>query len=380
MPTTATRRGSGRSQGAGGTPTAGKQPTIVDVARSAGVSKATVSAVINDTAGVRDTTRDRVLSAIELLNYRSHSVVSRGSGTRLGKAIGIIIKEHDNPYYADVIDGVRSCAEARGYTLLVASSEGQCEIERRAVMQLQGMGVDGFIVTPTLGEDADLSHFFELKRRNIPFVLLEYVRGVRASLVDVDGSDGSRAAVEHLIAQGHTRIVHFAGPGYSANSAERLDGVRRAFSASHLGLADTGVIPAGAHLEDGYRAGLACFSNVAADDRPTAVTCYNDLVAVGLYRALKELRLRVPEDVSVVGYDDIPICEYLDVPLTSVRTPKFEMGEIAAQMLVRHVESKQRVASQKVSLAASLVVRASVAPPSSSGVAVAVAPTRTGVA
>jgi len=327
------------------------------------VSKATVSAVLNDAGGVKDATRDRVLAAVELLNYRPAPAPGRGAATGRGRTIGLLIKEHDNPYYAAITEGVRACTEAQRCTILVVSSDGDHAAERRAVSQLRGMGVDGLIVTPVLDEDADLSHFFELKRRNIPFVLLEYVRGVRASLVDVDNAEGSRAAVEHVIALGHTRIVYLAGPAYSSHSHERLDGVRRAFSASHLRLRDEDIITAGAHLEDGYRACLACFRDRPRPEWPSAVTCYNDLVAVGVYRALRELGLRVPDDVSVVGYDDIPLCEYLDVPLTTVRVPKFEMGETAARLLLRHVDSHSPVPPEKVSLEAALVVRGSTAPP-----------------
>jgi LacI family transcriptional regulator/LacI family repressor for deo operon, udp, cdd, tsx, nupC, and nupG len=336
--------------------------TITDVARQAGVSKATVSAVLNDTGSVKDSTRERVVLAMEHLNYRPTQFAGR-VGARATKSLGIIIKEIDNPYYAEVALGARACAQERGYTLLVVSSEGEYEAERRAVELLQSKDVDGLIAMPVLDEHADLSHFFELKRRNFPFVLLESVRGVPASLVDVDNADASRRAAEHLIDLGHTRIVHFAGPSYSMHTLERLDGVRRACSGSRLIFGDDDVIPAGAHLEGGYRAGLAYFRDRAPADRPTGVTCYNDLVAIGLCRALHELGLRVPEDVSVVGFDDIALTEFVPVPITTVRVPKFRMGELAAEMLIRHVESKAVVPPQRAYLDAQLIVRRSTGAP-----------------
>jgi LacI family transcriptional regulator len=340
----------------------GKRATITDVASHAGVSKATVSAVLNETGSVKDATRDRVRAAIELLNYRPTQASGRAAA-RKGKCIALVIKEHDNPYYAQVIDGVRAVTGDAGYTLLVVSSEGRHETERRAVELLRDKDVDGLIVTPVIDEHADFSHFFELKRRNCPFVLLEEIRGVPASLVDLDNVQASREAVEYLIGLGHTRIVHFAGPAYSTHTQERIDGVRLAFSRSHLAFTDDGIIPAGAHLADGYRAGLAYFGEQHAARPATAVTCYNDLVAVGLCRALAELGLRVPEDVSVVGYDDIPLCEYLAVPLTTVRVPKVEMGETAARMLTRHIESKQAIPPQRVYLDGALVVRRTTSAP-----------------
>jgi LacI family transcriptional regulator len=341
--------------------------TITDVARQAGVSKATVSAVLNDTGSVKESTRERVLEAIERLNYRATQLGGR-IGARKAKSLGIVIKEIDNPYYAEVVLGARSRAQEAGYTLVVVSSEGEYDAERRAVELLQSKDVDGLIAMPVLDEQGDLSHFFELKRRNYPFVLLEAVRGVPASLVDVDNVDASRRAVEHLIDLGHTRIVHFAGPSYSMHTHERLDGVRRACSASHLIFGDDDVVTAGAHLDGGYRAGLAYFRDLAGDERPTGVTCYNDLVAIGLCRALSELGLRVPEDVSIVGFDDIPLTEFVQVPLTTVRVPKFRMGELAAEMLIRHVESKAVVPPQRAYLDSQLVVRRSTTVHSGGGV------------
>jgi LacI family transcriptional regulator len=341
-----------------GTGMKGKRPTITDVARHAGVSKATVSAVLNGTGSVKSTTNDRVVAAMELLNYRPTSLAAR-TGTRKGRSIGLLIKELDNPYYAEVALGARAHANENGYTLVVVSSEGDFEAERRAVELLQATDVDGLIATPVLDEHADMSHFYELKRRNFPFVLLEDVRGVRASLVDVNNVEASRRAVVHLLELGHTRIAHFAGPRYSMHSHERLDGVRRACSASRLIFTDDDVVQAGAHMDDGYRAGLELFRARPAERRPTAVTCYNDLVAIGLCRALAELGLRVPQDVAVVGFDDVPFAEYLPVPLTTVRMPKTLMGTTAAEMLIRHVEAKEVIPPQKVVLEAELVVRAS---------------------
>lgn len=335
-----------------------KQPTINDVARLAGVSKATVSAVLNDTGTVKDSTRDRVMSVIEHLNYRKRGFAARMTGQK-GGSIGLVIKEIDNPYYGEIAAGARAAANDGGYTLLVTSSEGEYEAERRAVEVLQAKDVDGLIVTPVLDHDADLSHLFELKRRNFPFVLLEQIRGVPASLVDIDNVEGSYKAVEFLIEQGHTRVVHFAGPAYSTHSGERVNGVRRACSGSRVIFTDDDIIPAGAHIKDGYRAGLEYFRSRAAADWPTAVTCYNDLVALGLCRALSELGIQVPADVSVVGFDDLELLGYLPLPLTTIRIPKMEMGRIAAQILIRHIESEEPMPPHKVHLQAEMVVRQS---------------------
>jgi len=337
-----------------------KRPTISDVARQTGVSKATVSAVLNDSNAVGSDTRDRVLAAIDLLNYRPTQQSGVRAATRF-RSIALVIKEHDNPYYDEVTAGVRAFAETQGYMLFVVSSEGSYSSEKRAVELLREKGVDGLIAAPVMDEHADLSHFYELKRRNYPFVFLEQVRGVPASLVDLENVSASQKAVEYLFSLGHRRVAHFAGPEYSLHSEERADGVRRAYSSTHLVLSADDIIEAGAHFDDGYRCGRSLFESRSRDDWPTAITCYNDLVAMGLIKAIIDLGLKVPDDVSVIGFDDIRFSEIFLVPLTTVRVPKFEMGSRAAQMLIDHIESRQAVTPQRHYLDATLVVRASTA-------------------
>ena len=335
--------------------------TIGDVAGRAGVSKATVSAVINDKGTVRDATRDRVVAAIRELNYRARGV---GRVAQVGdrRSLGLLIKEVDNPYYSEIVAGIRAYGLERGYAVVVASSEGDAKSEREHTEMLRRQGVAGLLVTPVMSSETDLSHLFELHRRNFPFVLLERIEGLQASLVDIENVEGSRAAVEFLIRQGHQRIVHFAGPPYSMHTKERVDGVRHAFSRSALGFPDDALVTAGAHLEDGYRLGLAYFRDRTGPDRPTAVTCYNDLVALGLVRALRELGLAVPADVSVVGFDNLSLIPYSGVPLTTVNVPKVEMGQRATEMLIRRIESAEALPPERHMLHGELVVRGTTRP------------------
>jgi LacI family transcriptional regulator len=337
-------------------------PTISDVAALAGVSKSTVSAVLNHKK-INESTRRTVLRAIDELNYRPRPSARRGFRPATGKTITFVVKEAPNPYYAEILLGIQEVAGDQGYLTAVSSSEGRYEVERRIVEQCMEREVDGLIITPILSDDVDLSHLFELKRHGAPFVLLEEVRGIRANLVDVDNVKASCEAVKFLIDQGHSLIVHFAGPKYSKHSQERADGVRRAFSESHLRFDDAMIVPVGASLEDGHRAGLDYFGT-RRKDRPTAVTCYNDLGALGLLRALRELKLGVPEDVSVIGFDGLDLLDYFPVPLTTVRVPKYEMGKRAAEILIRQIESRTSPAAEpeKVSLNAELVVRQSTRP------------------
>lgn len=338
-----------------------KDITIADVAEHADVSKSTVSAVINNRDIVKDSTRERILGAIKKLNYRPNGAARRRFKAPAGKSIGFVIKEAGNPYYSEILAGIREVASAQDYLTFVSSSESRFEEEKQIIKQFSAKDLSGLIITPILNDETDLSHIFDLKRSNIPFVLLERIRGVQASLIDIDNVQASCDAVKHLIDLGHERIVHFAGPAYSAHTQERIEGVRRAFSESHFVFNADVIVRAGDSFAEGYERGLDYFG--AGDERPTAVTCYNDLVALGLMRALRELEISVPGDVSVVGFDDLDLLAYFPTSLTTVHVPKREMGKKAAEILIRQVESGRPTPPDKLSLEATLVSRNSTASP-----------------
>lgn len=335
------------------------RPTISDVADEAGYSKATVSAVLNDADTVSEATRKKINQVIDKLNYRPRAAAQRGFRENGNRSVGLIIKEEGNPYYSDVISGARSYVRQKGYTLVVASSEGEYESEQQIVDVFKGKDVDGVLLIPVLNDDTDLSYLFELKRRNFPFVLLEDIQGIQASLVDIKNVEAAKMATSHLIENGHQHIVHFAGPEYSLHSEERVRGIRKAFSESPMAFSDDLIVQTGAYLRDGYEVGRSYFEQIDAGQRPSAVLCYNDLVAIGLIRALRELEISVPEDISVVGFDNIEFAKYLSVPLTSVNIPKYEMGHRAAEILIEHVESEEKVDPQQDYLQAELIKRAS---------------------
>jgi LacI family transcriptional regulator/LacI family repressor for deo operon, udp, cdd, tsx, nupC, and nupG len=339
-----------------------KRATINDVAERAGVSKATVSAVLNDRATVKDSTREEVLTAMRVLDYRPDPSARRRVADGRRRTVGFLLREIANPYYAEIIGGAEDFLREHDYTMLVAASEGDFRAEQRIVNVFTQKDVDGLLLTPVMDDETDLGHIFDLKRRNVRFVLLEAIHGVQANLVDVDTVSGAKQAVLHLIELGHTRVVHFAGPEYSLHSAERISGVREAYSESHLIFSRDAVARAGDSLADGYRVGLEYFRDCPPERRATAVTCYNDLVALGVCRALRDLGLRVPEDVSVGGYDDLELLDYVTPRLTSVKVPKREVGRCAAEILLHEIDHAPRT-PRKIYLAAELVVRDSTAPP-----------------
>ena len=344
-----------------------KRPTIADVARAAGVSAGTVSAVLNARPTVRDATRARVLQAIDRLGYLPSASAQRlGSGGAAPTAppcVGLVIKEVDNPFYAELVLGASAELDARGVVPLVCASEGDFAKEGRVIDALRSHDVRGVVVAPVLDADADLSHLFLLRRAGFPFVLLETVAGLPADVVCVDNVAAAQGAVQHLVGLGHERIVHFAGPAYTRHSQDRRLGFEKAFSQSALRFSEDAVVPCGSRFDDGYRTGLETFNAAAADPSgaPTAVACFNDLVALGLLRALAELGLRVPEDVSVVGFDDVPEAARAPQPLTTVHVPKREMGARAARLVLDASGPDAR--PQTIVLPTALEVRATTAPP-----------------
>jgi len=351
-----------------------KKVTITDVAEKAGVSTGTVSAVINEKSSVRQETRERVLSTIDVLGYEP-SRMAQNLGARRSPhrdktgVIGMIVKEVKNPFYSEVIKGAHDYINENGYRIYIGTSEGGYKQEGGLITSFREMDLDGAIIAPVIHEDVDLSHLFTLRKSDFPFVLLERVQGLRANVVSIDNVEAGRKSAAHLLNHGHERILHFAGPPYTQHSRDRIRGVQIAFSESNHRFSDDIVIQAGAHMEEGYRAAKSTFKTMNSGDLPTGISCFNDLVALGVLRALAEAGITVPDDVSVVGCDDIPTAAYLSVPLTTVRAPKYEMGQKAAALLLDHVlsstEGTDRQTPRHEHLESELIVRSSTSPISS---------------
>ncbi len=335
--------------------------TISDVARRAGVSTATVSNVINNKHGVSQQTRELVLEAINELNYRPRGTARSLKREGSDPCIGVVVKELGNPYYTDVVSGIREYAKSKGYTVFVSSSGGSFRQEKIIIEQLTNKDVDGVIIAPSLSDpDAEFSHLFRLQSLNYPFVLLEQVQGIHASVVDIDHITATKNAVRHLIDSGHTNILHFSGPEYTSHTTDRIRGVREAYSESSLVFrADEILVPAGSRLEEGYDAAMNYFPDRPEADYPTAIVSYNDLIALGVLAALTELGISVPDTISVIGDDDIEFARRSPIPLTTIHTPKVELGRKAAELLIADIESPKQRSPQKFLLQTELILRKS---------------------
>jgi LacI family transcriptional regulator len=328
--------------------------TIADVARVSDVSKAAVSAVLNDKPGVSKETREKVLQVIQRLNYRPNAI-ARSLIAKKTKTIGLVIKEIDNPYFSKIMKGVFDACSKHGYTVLLGSSELSPAQERKSVEALTGHRVDGLILSPLQGEDVDFTCLAELIRDRTPLAMLGSVKNYATNVVDIDNVDAAYQAVSHLIGLGHDNIAYFAGPAYSAHSDERLEGYRKAHLECNLQIREKNIVRVGSYVADSYRMAKVFLSS--ADDRPTAVFCYNDLVAIGLINTLSEMGISVPDQMSVLGFDNLDVGEYFKIPLTTVHVPTYEIGYAAAELLIRQMAAPDPVPPERIMFQTKLVIR-----------------------
>ncbi len=336
-----------------------KKVTIEDVAKRAHVSKGTVSAVINAKNTVKPSTRDHILKIMKELNFRPKGVARNLKNGGQDKSIGIIIKDLNYPFYTLIATGVKDYANRNGYSVLVANTENDHECEKKLTHLFSIKDIRGAIIAPIVEGTAEIEHLFKLKMINYPFVLLEDVKGIQANVVAIDNLKAIKKAVKYLIESGHTKIVHFAGPQKSSHTQERIEGFRHAFSECPLVFNKDMIISIGSDYEESFSKTLEYFKNKNRKDYPTAIVCFNDQQALAVMTALKELNIRVPDDISIIGNDDIYYAKIYPVPLTTIRAPQYEIGKKAAEILIGSIESSKPLPNKRVVLETEFIIRQS---------------------
>ncbi|MGD8779041.1 MAG: LacI family DNA-binding transcriptional regulator [Ignavibacteria bacterium] len=336
-----------------------KRITIIDVANKAGVSKGTVSAVINGKNSVRPATRDLILNVMKELNFRPKGVARNLKNTNQDKSIGIIIKDINYPFYTSIISGVKEYANSKGYSVIITSSENQHEYEKRFSHIFSTKDIKGTIIAPIVEGTAEIEHLFKLKMINYPFVLLEDVKGIQANVVAIDNLKAIKRAVKYLIDSGHTKIVHFTGPPNSSHTQERIEGFRHAFSERTLVFKKDMIVPIGSNYNESFSKTIEYFKGKSRDDYPSAIVCFNDMQALAVMRALNELKIDVPGDISIIGNDDIYYAQIYPVPLTTIRAPQHQIGRQAAEILIKNIEASSLLPVEKIVLDTELVIRES---------------------
>ncbi|MGW6899402.1 LacI family DNA-binding transcriptional regulator [Streptomyces sp. NPDC054919] len=327
--------------------------TLAEIARAAGVSAPTVSKVLNGRADVAPGTRTRVEELLLLHGYRRR----RGS-TAQSQLIDLVFHELDSSWAMEVVRGVENVAREEGLSLVLSESAGRLTPGQT--------WVDGVLARRPVGvilvlSDLTAAQRAQLTSRNIPFAVVDPAGdpGDDVPSVGTTNWQGGLAATRHLTGLGHQRIGVVSGPSRMMCSRARVDGYRAAMETAGLPLDPTLVREGEFSHEDGYSAGLEL---LRLPEPPTAIFAGNDLQALGVYEAARELGLRIPEDLSVVGFDDLPLTRWIGPPLTTVRQPLIEMAETAAR-LVLDLSRGQQPATTRVDLATNLVVRSSTAAP-----------------
>jgi LacI family transcriptional regulator len=334
-----------------------RRVTIRDVARRAGVHASTVSRVMNPgTRGmISPRIARRVAGVAAALGYRANPI-AYGLKTNRSRTVGVLVPDIANPVFPPIIRAIEDVFAEAGYTSILANTDNDRERERTILGNMIARRVDGLILATALRRDPLVD---ECVADEIPLVLVNRtVERADVSSVTSDDGLGTRLAVAHLAGIGHRRIGYLAGPQELSTGFARRRGFLRGARQAGLSAAPVEVCPAFAE-----GAGRRAFPLLWARARGlTAVVTANDMLALGCYEALRDLGLRVPEDVSVVGFNDMPFLEMLRPPLTTVRIPHYQIGARAARSLLARL-GDGRIPAERIVLEPELVVRASTAPP-----------------
>lgn len=339
-----------------------KRVTHKDVAERAGVSVATVSYVLNNgPRPVAAETRVKVEEAITELGYYPNEL-ARSLRLQQSSTIGLILPNIMNPVFAEIAHEIESACRKEGFLLLLCNSDRDHAREEHFVQMLRAKQVDGVVITP---HSDPLALIEPLVQARIPIVVLEHDLPAVHCIV-MDEKQGGRIATQHLIDLGHRRIGLLKRTPTSALSRERIIGYQQALAAAGIPYDPRLVLECAA----GQAAGAQAMQQLLAlDAPPTAVFTHNDVLAMGALHAIRQAGLAVPGDLSVVGYDDITSAAYFVPPLTTVRSPKAELGVLAGRTILDLVRQKNALPPQIVTLPVELVIRASTAPPRPFGTA-----------
>ncbi|PMQ01963.1 MAG: LacI family transcriptional regulator [Dictyoglomus sp. NZ13-RE01] len=336
--------------------------TIHDVAKKAGVSVMTVSRVINGKRNVKQSTRERVLKAIEELGYVPNSI-ARSLTLKKTATIGLVISDITNPFFTTIARGVEDTAIAKHFTVILCNTDENPDKELMYIEVLSRNKVDGLIFTSASGRKSPLKSVF---LRNIPLVLIDRtIEGLDdVDIVRGDSIEGAYLLTKHLLDLGHRRIGIVVGSKHISTAVDRIEGYKRAFREYNIPI-DESLIKINENSkfskEDGYRLTKELLS---LKEPPTAIFGGNNLMAIGAILAIREMGLKIPDDISLVSFDDVESLSEVYPFLTVVKQPAYTMGVLATELLIRRIENKDKIKEKReILLKPELIIRSSTAPP-----------------
>ena len=328
--------------------------TLKDVADKAQVSISTVSRVINEEPLVKPKTREKVEAAIAELNYLPNRVAQRlRSITSKNKLIGLVLPDVQNPFYVDVIRGVEECAYEHNFAVMIGNFDQDMAKEKLYLDVLQSELVDGLIVAPSHGKD---QHIIDVIGNGYSVVCIDRgLIGIDVDVVKVDNEVGAFGAIEYLIGLGHTRIAHITGHTQIPTTQERIAGYDKAMEKHGIAI-DPELVK---NSQSNYQSGSDLMQELLdLRNPPTAVFTANNLLTLGALRSIHARGLNIPDDISIVGFDDMYWSNSLNPPLTAVRQSGHDIGYKAAELLLQRMKHPKRPASSVV-LKTQLMVRQS---------------------
>jgi LacI family transcriptional regulator len=325
--------------------------TIADVAREAGVSLMTVSRVINDKDGVSPTTRQRVLEIVERLDYQPSSI-ARGLATQRTGTLGLVVPDVANPFFSDVARGAEHVAYAQGHNVFLCNTDEDPLREETVLQSLEAKRVDGVVLCSSRLDDGKLCSV--LARHPSVVLVNRRLEGDKMGTVLLDDEIGGRMATQHLLQTGHRDVGFLAGPLTSRSGRERIKGYCAVLTAAGRPYNSDWLRHCSPVVQGGQEAARELLTTYP---ELTSLFCYNDLVAVGALQACADLGRRVPDDVAIVGFDDIPLAALVTPPLTTCRVPRYELGVQAMRLLLAQIDGD--LITSKIVLRPELVVRTS---------------------
>ena len=308
----------------------GMAVSIKDIARAAGVSHSTVSRALSGSSLVREETKERIQLLAKEMGY-SPDAQARSLVMGRTQTIGVVVTTITDPFIAEIVESIEDTAQRRGYSVILASCQSEPEREIAAVEILHSKRVDGVIVASSRVGAYYQAH---LERLRVPVVLVNSrseQRGPYTFSVSVDNHHGGYLATRHLVDAGHRRIAYVSGAADHSDDLARMEGYRQALREAGIDADPALLVPGTGRIGGGERALPAL---LAPSDRPTAVFCYNDMTAVGLLRAARKKGVRIPRDLAVVGFDDIPLASFVVPSLSTVAQPKRRLGQRATEMVL----------------------------------------------
>ncbi len=308
-----------------------KQVTLRDIASLTGFSINTVSRALNDKEEVHTETRAKILAAAHKLGYRPNRLAKGLRSNKTG-TIGVVVTDVANPFFSALVKGIARAARNLDYSIILQDSDEDYAGEEEAIQVLLAEQVDGILITPVQSHKQMIEN---LTKAHFPFVLVgRYFQDLDTNYVVPDDYQGGFMVTEHLLQQGYTRLAMVNGPLHISSARERFQGFSDALAKYDIPVDKSLVVTGALTVEEGLDLSRSILKHVP---QPTAIVCYSDFVAFGVMQAIREIGLSIPDDIAVVGFDDVRMSSCLQVPLTTIRSPKEDLGRQAMQLLVRRL-------------------------------------------